>query len=254
MTVDDVTGFIYAVTHSSGIYRSTNNGDSWEAVNSGIPLTGIISISASYGSIGAGTESSGFYFSSNSGGSWGKANYGIATDSLSYSAVSLNSGFCVVGTRSNRPGESGKGIFFNLFFNNTFNYGLTDLNINSVTGPLTYYLFAAGDTCVYRTDLRDEIRNISSEIPKNFSLSQNYPNPFNPSTKFIYELNKKTLVSLSVFDITGREVAKLFNGVQNAGSYEVSFDAGKYGLTSGIYFYTLKTDGFMETKKMILIK
>ncbi len=254
MTTDDVTGFIYAVTNSSGIYRSINNGDSWEAINNGIPLTGIISISASYSLIGAGTESSGFYYSSNSGSSWSKANYGIATDSLSYSAVSLNSGFCVVGTRSNSPGENGKGIFFNLHFNNTFNYGLTDLNINSVTGPLIYYLFAGGDTCVYRTDLRDDIRNISSEIPNKFSLSQNYPNPFNPSTKFIYELNQKTLAKISVFDITGREIATLLDGVQNAGVYEATFDAGKYGLTSGIYFYTLKTDGFIETKKMVLVK
>ncbi|MBS1514569.1 MAG: T9SS type A sorting domain-containing protein [Bacteroidetes bacterium] len=254
MTTDDITGYLFAVTYSNGIFRSTNNGDTWEVINNGIPIpsSGIISISANNSYVGAGTENKGFYYSTNSGSNWTKTNFGIATDSISYSCVSMRSGFSLVGTRTNLL--PGKGLFFNLNFSYAFNYGLTDLNINSVTGPMVYYLFAAGDSGMYRTDLRDDIRLISSEVPDKFSLSQNYPNPFNPSTVIRYQLLVAGNVSLKVFDLLGKEVATLVNEKQNAGSYDVDFNSTEYNLPSGIYFYTLNAGDFKETKKMVLVK
>lgn len=94
----------------------------------------------------------------------------------------------------------------------------------------------------------------SSVVPENFTMSQNYPNPFNPTTKINFSLPKSSNVTLKVFDASGKEVASLLNDRRDAGSYTVSLDAAKYGLSSGIYFYTLKTNDFSETKKMTLIK
>jgi len=91
-----------------------------------------------------------------------------------------------------------------------------------------------------------------------FNLNQNYPNPFNPTTIIKYSLpsveTTRRVVStkLTVFDMLGREIATLVNKKQSMGSYEVEFDASN--LTSGIYFYTLRSGGFVESKKMLLIK
>jgi len=95
--------------------------------------------------------------------------------------------------------------------------------------------------------------NISSEIPKDFSLSQNYPNPFNPKTIINYQCAIYNDVSLKIFDVLGNEVAELVNEKQNAGSYSVEFDGS--GFASGIYFYSLLIDGnIIDTKRMILLK
>lgn len=96
------------------------------------------------------------------------------------------------------------------------------------------------------------IINISGEVPGNYSLSQNYPNPFNPATKIRFNLPKNSEVRLSVFDMTGREVETLVNGVLPAGTFEADWNPAE--LSSGIYFYTLKTADFSETKKMIFLK
>jgi photosystem II stability/assembly factor-like uncharacterized protein len=96
------------------------------------------------------------------------------------------------------------------------------------------------------------IKQISSEVPKGFSLSQNYPNPFNPSTNIQFAIPKSSFVRLVVYDMLGREVETLVNKELNAGTYKADWDASKY--PSGVYFYKLATDVFTETKKMILIK
>ena len=97
-----------------------------------------------------------------------------------------------------------------------------------------------------------KVEMISSVIPDNFLLSQNYPNPFNPRTEISYEVPAAKLVKLTVYNILGKEMAELVNERQSPGRYKVSFDASN--LTSGVYFYTLSTDNFSETKRMILLK
>jgi outer membrane protein assembly factor BamB len=95
-----------------------------------------------------------------------------------------------------------------------------------------------------------------------FLLEQNYPNPFNPITKIEYRIPNSEFVSLKVYDILGNEIATLVNEEKSAGEYEVEFSAkggsasggNAYDLPSGIYFYQLKAGGFIETKKMILMK
>ncbi|RPI18344.1 MAG: T9SS C-terminal target domain-containing protein [Ignavibacteriae bacterium] len=88
--------------------------------------------------------------------------------------------------------------------------------------------------------------------PAVFSLSQNYPNPFNPKTNINYQLPVNSNVKLSIFDITGREIAILVNQKQNAGSYNVEWNASDFA--SGVYFYKLETERFTQSKRMVLIK
>lgn len=100
--------------------------------------------------------------------------------------------------------------------------------------------------------LSEEIDVNITQLPKDFYLSQNHPNPFNPSTTISYELPEASQVTLKVYDITGREVASLVNGRQEAGKYKSSFDASN--LATGIYFARLNTEKYIKTIKMSLIK
>jgi hypothetical protein len=96
-------------------------------------------------------------------------------------------------------------------------------------------------------------RITTGQVPTNYRLDQNYPNPFNPSTEISFQLSAVSNVKLKVFDLLGREVATLIDGVREPGAYKVSFNASS--LTSGVYFYTLQADGAtIQTKKMLLLK
>ena len=97
------------------------------------------------------------------------------------------------------------------------------------------------------------IEPVAGNIPEKFRLYQNYPNPFNPVSKIKYELSKSSNVKLKVYDLLGREVSELVNMSQQAGSYELTFDA--HNLASGIYFYTMFADGVrIDSKKMLMLK
>lgn len=91
-----------------------------------------------------------------------------------------------------------------------------------------------------------------NETPYMYSLSQNYPNPFNPTTNFRFRIANFGLVQLKVFNILGEEVATLVNEELKPGSYEVRFDGTN--LSSGVYFYQIKSGSFIDTKKMVLVK
>jgi uncharacterized delta-60 repeat protein len=92
----------------------------------------------------------------------------------------------------------------------------------------------------------------TNSTPEGFELKQNYPNPFNPSTKISFSIPTAGMTTLKIYDMAGKEVAQLVNGNMNAGSHEFNFDSK--GLSSGVYFYTLQSGDFVETKKMNLIK
>ncbi len=98
-------------------------------------------------------------------------------------------------------------------------------------------------------------------------LQQNYPNPFNPATTISYQIPdqvrndklnvtlsgvEESMVQLKIYDVLGKEVATLVNEVQSPGNYKLEFDGSR--LSSGIYYYQLRTDKFVETKKMLLMK
>jgi subtilisin family serine protease len=96
------------------------------------------------------------------------------------------------------------------------------------------------------------VREMEGARPQTYLLEQNYPNPFNPTTTIVYQLPVASDVSLKVYDVLGREVATLLRGRQNAGRYQVQFNAER--LSSGLYFYQLQAGSFTQTRKMMLIK
>ncbi len=96
------------------------------------------------------------------------------------------------------------------------------------------------------------ISQISSTVPENFVLYTNYPNPFNPKTIIKFDIAKSSLVTLKIYNLLGEEVSTLVNKNLNAGTYTADFDASS--LSSGVYFYRLETEGFTNTRRMMLVK
>ena len=126
-------------------------------------------------------------------------------------------------------------------------YSFTDKHL--IGGSLFKYRLKQIDndgTYEYSDEIEVEI------IPVEFALYQNYPNPFNPSTKIRYQLPQESKVIIKIYDILGSEVITLLNEKKEAGVYEVDFNASQ--LSSGTYIYRLVADGFVETKKMVLMK
>ncbi len=91
-----------------------------------------------------------------------------------------------------------------------------------------------------------------TQTPTEYSLSQNYPNPFNPSTVIKYALPQAGYVTLTVFNLLGEKVATLVNEDMSAGTHSVEFNASD--LSSGLYIYTIKASGFINSQKMVLMK
>ena len=128
-------------------------------------------------------------------------------------------------------------------------FGLTlDGNLNGVGegSPTDDFVWSFTIETVIGID--DEFRN----IPQEYALSQNHPNPFNPVTSIEFAIPKDGEISLTLFDINGREIEKLASGIFHAGYHTLDWDASN--LSSGIYFYRLSAPGFIDTKKMILLK
>ena len=123
--------------------------------------------------------------------------------------------------------------------------GITDVPEN-IGVTLTGQTWVFTDTVTVNgiNDLRVE--------PVSYSLNQNYPNPFNPSTTIQFSIPEQTIIGLEIFNTLGEKVDVLLNEELNAGTYEYKWTADN--LTSGIYFYSLTSENFRQTKKLILLK
>ncbi len=232
---------------NSGVYLSTNNATSWNAA--GLTNLAVYSLAVSGTNIFAGTDSSGVFRTTNNGTNWTAVNNGL-TNLAVYS-------FAVSGT--NIFAGTGGGVFLST------NNGTSWINKNQgfvVFIPAIYALLIANNYIFagtfgqgfWRRSLAEiiGIQNISTEIPSSYSLKQNYPNPFNPVTKIEFAVPRTSDVSVSVFDVTGKEVAVLVNERLSAGTYVTDWDASTF--SSGVYFYKLTTNHYLETRRMILIK
>ncbi len=158
--------------------------------------------------------------------------------------------------------------FFEAGTSRTFAMGIGLVSISSFGHTSTNYVNLTGcyvNGVLYGDTTLTSVNIISNDIPKSFSLLQNYPNPFNPVTKIKFSIpqNETThrVVStrLIVFDAIGKEAAVLVNQQLQPGTYEANWDASAY--PSGVYYYKLEVSpstgsgrGFLETKKMVLIK
>ena len=250
---------IFAGTNGGGVYLSTNNGTSWIAVNNGLTSLTIRSLFSNGTCLFAGTYD-GVFLSTNNGGNWTAVNNGI-TNSTIYAIT--GDGTNIFAGTSNYP--SGGGVFHST--NNGGNW--SKINEGLISIPHIYSLLIANNyifagtwlQSVWRRPLSElvGVNYISKLVPSSYSLHQNYPNPFNPSTKINFSLPESGFTTLKVYNMLGKEVATLVNEKLNAGSYGVDFNGSN--LSSGIYFYRIaihsdkiKTEGFSDVKRMILIK
>lgn len=152
--------------------------------------------------------------------------------------------------------NSGYGVYLST------NNGLNWIQKNGGMGNITIlsllinsgYILAGSYYTSWKRSLSEiiGIKNISSETPKQFSLSQNYPNPFNPTTRIQFALSKSSFATLVVYDALGREVETLVSEQLNAGTYEADWNASN--VPSGVYFYQLTSGEFSQTNKIILAK
>lgn len=121
-----------------------------------------------------------------------------------------------------------------------------------LTDTLLYKLFSNESSAMLQPGYLSSVRVPAQPGSDGYNLFQNYPNPFNPLTKIHYSIARAGLVTLDVFDILGREVARLVDHEMAAGSYEIKFNAEK--LPGGIYFYRLLSGDYADTKKLVLLK
>jgi photosystem II stability/assembly factor-like uncharacterized protein len=216
--INSTTGF--CATHNGKIFKTTNTGDNWFQI-SNVTNTNI----------------------------WSTGNLHFVNDNTGYLSGRSDSGSVFKTTNGGYNWVIQKPIPNTLFLALYF--------INATTG------FVGGNHgYIFKTTNGGSVfvSNISSEVPEKFSLGQNYPNPFNPTTKIRFSIvngfpigafgNDKAV--LKVYDVMGREVLTLVNERLQPGTYEASFDGS--ALNSGVYFYRLITEGYCETKKMLLIK
>jgi hypothetical protein len=120
-----------------------------------------------------------------------------------------------------------------------------EIKFTSPAKSVQYILIEPGE----HTDVSN---NLSNNIVAQYKLYQNYPNPFNPSTTIIFEIMHRSHVILTVYDLLGRQVNTLLDEFRDAGKYQVLFRATS--MPSGVYFYRLSTDRFVQIQKMILQK
>lgn len=238
---------IFAAVRDSGVFRSTDNGDSWIRANNGLTTTYAVSFGVnSDEQIFAGTVGGGIYRSANNGDSWIQINNGITNFYIESFAVNSNDDV-LAGSRY--------GVFLSIDNGENWtslNSGLKNSSVQSLVVDQDNYIFAGTYAVgVFRSSNSTVLVKKQELIPKEFSLEQNYPNPFNPLTKIQYTISSNQFVILKVYNILGREVSTLVNKEQQTGSYEVVFNASN--LTSGVYIYTIKAGSFYQTKKLVLL-
>jgi len=255
--LNENTGWAVGSASSQKIYKSTNGGVNWFSQTSG-SLPALYSVCFINGSTGwaAGTNSQGAIIKTTNGGvNW-------------------------VQQVGNLFG-SGTGVFQIFFMNDTLGWAAGGNGSNSggifgtTNGGLNWYMQAvpsnphvpsvhfrnpalgwaiSGNGAVFRTTTGGFtfVEKVGSNVPSEFKLYQNYPNPFNPVTIINYELRISSYVILAVFDVLGKIVETFVNQKQSPGKYEVVFSGA--GLPSGVYFSKLISEGYSETRKMVLLK
>jgi len=237
---------LFAGIDTFGVYMSTNNGASWS--QTGLNNTNIYCIAVSGNDIYAGGQN-GIYKSTNGGLNWtnsitGITVYGLNSYAGSVFAAANSNGAYVSKDNGASWQQRNEGLGGNYYLGT-----LVILDGNLFAGATANWWFG-----IYKRPVSEliGITNISAEVPESFSIKQNYPNPFNPVTNIEFSVPKHSPVRLVVFDISGREIETLVSQNMSAGTYKADWDASKY--SSGVYFYTIETEGFRETNKMILLK
>jgi len=237
------------------VFKSTDRGESW--YNTNVPTEGSFPY---FKKLGHSDENiwvggSKMYKSTNFGDNWFISNNVIGAEGLTF--INDLTGFTGGGQNILYKTVNGG---FNWYRQRTDSSSLAFISsIDFVNDTVGWYCCAVGR--IYKTTTGGEFLTDINFNPiklttENYELYQNYPNPFNPSTRISYAIPKEGFVTLKIYDILGKEVMTLVNENMQAGYYDVEFNASSAagGLASGLYFYTIKSGSFVETKRMLLIK
>lgn len=233
---------------SSFVFRSTNGGINWGLVfKTGDFQNGLAFLDLNNGiMVGNGGT---LRRTTNQGVNWTTINTGLTEHLQSADFINSTTGYIVaLGGKILKTTNAGAN-----WFQQTSG---TTQTIRGISGTINESVVIAcgGNGTMLRTTNGGItfVTQTGNEIPENYSLKQNYPNPFNPQTIIEFSIPEGGLVTLKVYDMLGKEVAKLVNDNLTPGSYATELNASL--LPSGTYFYRLTAGEFTETRKMILIK
>ncbi|MEO8513269.1 MAG: YCF48-related protein [Ignavibacteria bacterium] len=232
------------------IVKSSNSGDSWQTMQTfDRPIEKIQFIDAS---TGFASSDSRVYKSTNGGANWVDINLPTSGYFLTFYMANANIGYASNWDNTYKTLDGG----ITWYEQNTVMPNTAIKDIEFAPGSTSIGWMCGTDGAIINTINSGGgfigIQPISGNVPEKYLLSQNYPNPFNPTTNISIQLPKEGFVKLTVFDITGKEVAVLVNENLRAGEYKVDFNASSF--PSGAYFYRLQSGEFTEVKKMVLIK
>jgi hypothetical protein len=250
-----INGANYFAGTLGGLFHSTNSGSEWHLANQGINNPAITALARGGIYLYAGTSGGGIFRSSDNGANWFDANTGLGNLSISALAVSMLSNDEKVFAAT-----WGGGVYYSDNSGEQWkptNEGMTGNLVRSLL-VFNNFLFAGNDDgTIWRRPLSDfattDVRSTDNQNkPNYFSLSQNYPNPFNPTTTIGFQIPQSGHVKLTVYDLFGKEVKTLINKEMRSGSHQCVFDGS--GLASGVYLYRLQVNGFVQSKKFVLLK
>jgi hypothetical protein len=238
------------------VFRSTDGGSGWTAVDSGLTTLDVRSLIATGTTLLAGTFGGGVFRSTDGGTFWSRADSGISQ----YAYVSTLAKY------GSNVFEGSDGVFLSTDEGKSWtevDEGLTKSSLWALAVSGTDLIAGSFGEGVWRRPLSELVTSVadaSADVPARFFLDQNYPNPFNPTTTISFTLPAKSFVTMNVFDLLGREVATLVSGELGAGRYTRRWDVA--GVASGVYFYRLQArllgdaavQSFVETKKLMVIK
>jgi hypothetical protein len=135
--------------------------------------------------------------------------------------------------------------------------GSATLNVSLGVYGSSIFIFSDSIRHVIIPPITSVEENRATELPKVSYLYQNFPNPFNPSTTFQFDLPKQDEVKIRVYNVLGKEIAEITNGVYSAGTHQVIWDGRTYSgiqASSGVYFVRFEAGGLVDTKKIMLMK
>lgn len=262
-------------TGSSSIIKTTNGGETYDLSNLNLPaiggnfVRGVAFKENKLTGIAGSTALPLISRTTNGGLSWVNIDLGITPTTTSTVMRWIEGTNICFMTLNNTSGGILRSINGGLNWTpmTTEGQGIFNFDIKAVGSDIFGYAVSTGFTKILRLESKklysnnsldkenmtgEEVNKISSQSPVEYKLHQNYPNPFNPATNVEFGISKQGFVSLKVYDVHGKEVATIVNSILSPGTYKYDFDGSN--LSSGNYFYRLESNGFMETKSMILLK
>ena len=240
-------GYIFVGTFRSGIFRSTDDGGRWEQINSGLTDYVINSIAINkMGILFAGSDN-GVFRSNDNGETWQIVFSDSEAVVVSSIVISSNNHICI-GTDN--------GFYYSENDGNSWiqaNSGLTNTDIRSLAIDVEGYIFAGTNGGVFRSvGSLLSLNHLTDNTVSTLALHHPFPNPFNPSTTIEFSIPQSGIVSLTVYDVLGREVETILNEYRNTGYHKLHWNASD--VPSGIYFVRIQSGDFSLVRKAIVVR